>query len=135
MSVYDDFVRAVMNFPLSGPVTQLISPRTSWFSTVVNYRGTPEVERRVVEEVAGYGSQLGTLTDALVRLVGERPGAEFDRLRKLAADIEAVKETHGRRLVDRAKEALDELREKDEDGFSRLIAGYGRRAEEYKDAR
>ena len=48
--------------PWSGDVAQRIT--APWFSPslTVNYAGDPEVEDRVVTEVASYGKQLGWLT-------------------------------------------------------------------------
>jgi hypothetical protein len=60
-------------WPLGGDVTQWI--RTSWikslsdqtgFININNVRaGDPEAERRIIEDVASYGRQLGRIMEAL----------------------------------------------------------------------
>ena len=62
-------------FPLSGNVTQAINPWTWWFKFTGNQVGfinvyemqssDSEQERKIVEEVASYGKQLGRIVDAL----------------------------------------------------------------------
>ena len=66
------------NWPLGGDVTQWI--RTSWikslsdqtgFININNVRaGDPEVERRIIEDVASYGRQLGRIMEALDVVIG-----------------------------------------------------------------
>jgi hypothetical protein len=65
-------------WPLGGDVTQWI--RTSWikslsdqtgFININNVRaGDPELERRIIEDVASYGRQLGRMMEALDVVVG-----------------------------------------------------------------
>jgi hypothetical protein len=65
-------------WPLGGDVTQWI--RTSWikslsdqtgFININNVRaGDPEVERRIIEDVASYGRQLGRIMEALDVVIG-----------------------------------------------------------------
>ena len=38
---------------------QVVAPNTTWFPTVINYQGDPVIERRITEEVASFGKQLG----------------------------------------------------------------------------
>jgi hypothetical protein len=65
-------------WPLGGDVAQWI--RTSWikslsdqtgFININNVRaGDPEVERRIIEDVASYGRQLGRIMEALDVVIG-----------------------------------------------------------------
>jgi len=59
--------------PLSGNVAQRIT--APWFSPslTVNYAGDPQVEDRVVTEVASYGKQLGWLTEIAIALANGQP--------------------------------------------------------------
>jgi hypothetical protein len=91
-------------FPLSGDVLQRIV--TSWFRDgqfgLVNIQGVsrnPEMEERIVSQVAGYGRQLGRLLEAVDALAKHRPtGLEpeqitaLDALERLAAQVERVKD-------------------------------------------
>ncbi len=51
----------------------------SLFQVIRNMKGNPAVESRIVKEVAGYGSQLGTLTD-YVGVVAKREGLSLNNL-------------------------------------------------------
>ncbi len=53
----------------------------NWFSPRidVSYAGTPAIERDVVENVASFGDQLGTLIDAVIELAGRRQRQEAER--------------------------------------------------------
>ncbi len=74
-----------LRFPAADNFVQSIAPVTSWFSPTieVNYKGDPTIERDVVTSVAGYGSQLGTLIDAVVESAGDESGPAMKRLRAL----------------------------------------------------
>lgn len=63
---------ANFRFPWSGDVSEWINPVTTWFSgnqnslLQVNYASSaPQVEEKIVRDVAGYGRQLGKISDAL----------------------------------------------------------------------
>ncbi len=68
------------NFP-SGDVDL-----ANWFSPRidVSYAGSPAIERDVVENVASFGDQLGTLIDAVVELAGDAKGKKLNDLREPA---------------------------------------------------
>jgi hypothetical protein len=58
---------ALFKLPLSGDVTQWISPITSWFSgnTIsinLGEAGSPETEAEILRRVGSYGRQLGRIT-------------------------------------------------------------------------
>lgn len=71
------------NWPLSGAVSQVISPMQWWIRTlsqqtgfinINNVRSTdPEMERRIIEDVASYGRQLGRIMEALDVVVRHAP--------------------------------------------------------------
>lgn len=65
-----------LQFPWSGDVSQWINPMTSWFTgntsslVNVNYASSnPKVEEKIIRDVAGYGRQLGRITEVLEILV------------------------------------------------------------------
>ena len=62
----------VFRFRLSGDVDQRIT--APWFSPslTLKYAGDPKIEDQVVTEVAGYGKQLGWLTEIAIALAKNR---------------------------------------------------------------
>ncbi|MEM5473757.1 hypothetical protein WNZ14_18650 [Hoeflea sp. AS60] len=70
---------SAFKLPLSGNVSQLISPWTSLFSAFGSQVGlininlgqstAPEVEQEILEDVGSYGRQLGRIGDALTVLM------------------------------------------------------------------
>jgi hypothetical protein len=83
----------LLRLPTIGSYVQPIAPVTSWFSPTieVNYKGDPTIERDVVTSVAGYGSQLGTLIDAVAESAGGKSGPAMQRLFALKSAIDSVK--------------------------------------------
>ena len=83
-------------FNLFAPNNLAQSILPGWFSNVsVNYAGNADIERKVVEEIASYGKQIGILTDAVLVLAHDPPPPNedpIDRLRKIAAAVRALKE-------------------------------------------
>lgn len=85
--------------------TNLSQPINPWnislFQVVRETRGHAQTEVDILTEVAGYGSQLGTVIDALLtllpkdeaarRALGEEGLCAVMRLEQLARDIEEVK--------------------------------------------
>jgi hypothetical protein len=109
--------------PLSGDVAQRIT--APWFSPslTVNYAGDPEVEDRVVTEVASYGKQLGWLTEIAIALAKGQamPKETLDRLEKATADIDAIKKQVRASAVDAANIALDRLEREDAAQYNELL--------------
>lgn len=73
----------------------------SLFQVIRNMKGNPAVESRIVKEVAGYGSQLGTLTD-YVGVLAKREGltlknldaadaAKYVRFHDMVSKVERIK--------------------------------------------
>jgi hypothetical protein len=94
---------AMFKLPLSGNVTQAISPMTWWlspsggqyglFNIEIGESGKPEIESEILKDVAGYGKQLGILLDAMVVLARRVDVAqlEFDERKALLALAELSK--------------------------------------------
>ncbi|MEM8824461.1 MAG: hypothetical protein AAGF30_12685 [Pseudomonadota bacterium] len=91
-------------WPLSGNVSQDIAPH---FNPEIE--GIPEVEYKVVTEVASYGKQLGKLTDAVLALAEkvDPKGKEVAVLRKIAKDVEQAKREAAAEVEMRAAKAAE----------------------------
>jgi hypothetical protein len=116
--------------PLSGDVNQAINPWHWWFGSLsqqtgfININavesGDPQLERRIIEDVASYGRQLGWIIEALEVLIGRVDGAglgplergALDQIGDLARRIEALKGGPRPASVLRAdlERAIDEVR-------------------------
>ena len=116
----------LFRLPSLGNFVQPIAPVTSWFSPniEVNYKGDPAIERDVVTSVAGYGSQLGTLIDAVVESAGDENGPAMQRLRALKGQIDAIKDKHGDDDASRARSALAALAESDPQTLRQVVAEF-----------
>ncbi|MGH3830867.1 MAG: hypothetical protein ACRDRS_10540 [Pseudonocardiaceae bacterium] len=95
--------------PLSGDVTQDISPSFGLVNINNTSSGDPELEKRIITQVAGYGRQLGKLLEAVDVLVQQQSHQGLDeadihaleQLHKLAEQIAEVKEKATLGQVDR----------------------------------
>ena len=114
----------VFRSPLSGNVNQRIT--APWFSPslTVNYAGDPEVEDRVVTEVASYGKQLGWLMQITIALAKQQalPEDTLRRLEQAYEKIEAIKKSVHRSALDEAKMALDRLEREEPDVYKKLLS-------------
>jgi len=122
-----EFWQQFLNHPVSGEVDQEILP--SWFSTniTVTGLGEPELEQKIVTQVATYGKQLGELTEVVLALAeaSHLTGNEaLQELRSIAEQIEQTKQAHRMSVQQRAERALQDLAESDPEGLSRLIASF-----------
>jgi hypothetical protein len=104
---------SVFKLPLSGDVTQWVSPITSWWSgnnisINLGEAGSPETEAEILRRVGTYGRQLGQITDAMVVLLrhlpdrASLPAEERDALsafEKMANQIADIKESHSRQAM------------------------------------
>ena len=100
---------------------QVVAPNTTWFPTVVNYQGDPVIERRITEEIASFGKQLGIVSDASLEIADakqQRP--QLARLRKIVRDIEELKKRQHRSLMDETTRSFEALVEQDPDQARRL---------------
>ncbi|BFM14692.1 hypothetical protein R50073_08750 [Maricurvus nonylphenolicus] len=113
-------------WPLSGNVTQDISPITSWFSPQleVNFAGNRQLEGSVVADVASYGKQLGIVSEALLEVAHGEKGSAVEKLEALVKQIEAVKQQHKHALGSQVKAGLEELKQKDPDLLKQLLREY-----------
>ncbi|WP_181707597.1 hypothetical protein [Chthonobacter rhizosphaerae] len=120
-----------IKFPGADSNQQVIAPVTNWLSpTVVTYAGDREIEERIVSEVASFGKQLGILTEALLELADDRPGAGLERLRQVANRVETVKARYHRALEDKAEEAFMALLRADPAAAERLVAALEQRVDD-----
>ena len=111
--------------PLSGDVTQAIRAalvehlgQMGLINLSIGSSADPEVERRIVAEVASYGRQLGWVLealDALVRAQRDEPSRDgdeeaLDRVGELRAQVRAVKRRTAAERVVRLVADIRELR-------------------------
>jgi hypothetical protein len=103
---------AMFKLPLSGDVVQSISPQIWWmgnqFGLVnisVGQSSAPEIESDVLTKVAGYGQQLGIISDAVAVLIAKtlataplnpEEKAAIDALEALINGVAEVKKKHKR---------------------------------------
>ncbi len=113
----------MLRLPLGGDVWQKIF--TTWFSPsfTLNYNGDPDIERRVVTEVAGYGRQLGWLTDIVLALAAGQapPPATLAKIRQAADQIERIKRESQGSARTQAEAALDKLALSAPEEFRKLV--------------
>jgi len=121
-------------FNLFAPNNLAQSILPGWFSNVsVNYAGNADIERKVVEEIASYGKQIGILTDAVLVLAHDPPPPNedpIDRLRKIAAAVRALKEKNKRSLAEEASDAMARLEKSDPREAQRSAREYARKTSE-----
>jgi hypothetical protein len=105
----------LFKLPLSGDVTQTINPLTSFFSPYGSQLGlvninlgrssAPQVEEEALMDVGSYGKQLGRIGDALAvllahfeprRALTDDERRAIDEVKKMLAEIDAVKKRHER---------------------------------------
>lgn len=112
--------------PLSGNVTQDISPDISWLSPQVefNFAGDRRIEAEVVADVASYGKQLGILSEAMLEIADGDKGEAVERLRKLTNQINEVKLQHEEILEQKVKSELDQMKLQDPEALKRLLSEY-----------
>jgi hypothetical protein len=109
---------------LSGDVSQLfriLSPTIS-----VAGRGEPELEARIVADVATYGAQLAPITELVLALAAkqEPPADALAKLQAICAEVQAKKDEFRRSVGDRARRALDDLAEHDPGALAPLLDEY-----------
>ncbi len=115
------FPFSIFRTPLSGDVIQNISPEIG----TTEIAGHPQIERRVVREVASYGRQLGVILDVLEVLTAEADADDprIARLRSMTAEVKELKAKEKESLKTRAQEALASLRKADPEGYQSLLGG------------
>jgi len=80
-------------FPLSGDVSQVMTWWTKSLSQQTGFininnvdAGDPDVETRIISEVASYGRQLGWIAEALVAVLHRQEGASLSAADRAAID-------------------------------------------------
>jgi hypothetical protein len=116
---------------------QVIAPFTPWFSNVtLNAKGNPEIESRIVTEVASYGRQLGIITEAVLAIAdGQKSKKDKDRvqrLRDLVEQIDAVKAANVDAIADEIERQTKKLAEMDPDRAAALLATFAAEVERAK---
>lgn len=113
--------------PLSGDVTQAIDTslvrgigdQLGFVNINTTGSGDPALERRIVEEVASYGRQLGRLLDAVDVLIRRDTRGKLapddqralDELETMRAEIDVTKQRSAADQVDRLVSQIRALRE------------------------
>ncbi len=124
--------------PLSGDVSQ---PWSWWLNQslrqlgLINIEQTvssdPELERRIVTEVAGYGKQLGRMMDALSAVLQHAEGTRFSDEEKrairdfksMADEVAAEKRRYGASTEEMLEKVIADVeKNKDSTGSRALIA-------------
>lgn len=129
-------------FPLSGDVTQAFRLWTSLWSQWMGQFGfininlakssDPALERRIIENVAGYGRQLGRVIEVLNALLVNSSTAGWSADQKkalgdffeMAEDIAAVKGDYlapTKANIDRLLKGIRQLKQKDEKGYDEVV--------------
>jgi hypothetical protein len=128
-------------FPFSGDVTQAINPWTWWLRMMsqigfININMTessdPGMERQIVENVAGYGKQLGRVMEVLDALLAHTATSGWSAEQKktlgdfleLAKEIAAVKGDYiapTTTNIDRFLDGIRHLRETDEKQYGEVL--------------
>jgi hypothetical protein len=128
-------------FPFSGDVTQAINPWTWWLRMMsqigfININMTessdPGMERQIVENVAGYGKQLGRVMEVLDALLAHTATSGWSAEQKktlgdfleLAKEIAAVKGDYiapTTANIDRFLDGIRHLRETDEKQYGEVL--------------
>ena len=114
------------HLPLSGDVAQRIEPDTNWFfGAIPPAAGNARIEQRAFEH-ASYGRHLGLLSEVVLGLAAENelrdPEARksLERLRKLAAEIESLKDAFYSDLAQTLASQVNELRRKRPEEYARM---------------
>ncbi len=94
---------------------QVVAPNTTWFPTVINYQGDPVIERRITEEVASFGKQLGIISEALPEIVDHSGQKQIDRLRRIVSDINELKARQHVSLTEATRDSFEALARDDPD--------------------
>jgi hypothetical protein len=130
-----------LQFPFSGDVTQAINPWTWWLRLMsqigfININLTkssdPEMERRITENVAGYGKQLGRVIEVLDALIAHTATAGWTADEKkalgdfleLAQEIAALKGDYmapTKANIDRFLDGIRHLKQTDEQQYGEVL--------------
>ncbi len=132
---------SLFQFPFSGDVTQAINPWTWWLRMMgqigfININlaqsSDPGMEQQIVENVAGYGKQLGRIMEVLEALLAHTTTAEWSAVQRkalgdfleLAQEIAAVKgDTIAPTAanINRFLDGIRQLKETDEKRYGEVV--------------
>ncbi|SPH17117.1 hypothetical protein DEA8626_00632 [Defluviimonas aquaemixtae] len=118
--MYPSLFPYIFRAPFSGDVTQEITPR--FLSPDI--KGSPEIEARILREVASYGKQLGKVLEALQAL-SEKTKVPLPEIDALVAGVERVKAEMKVTLRDEAEAALTRLKAVDEAAWEEVVGRKG----------
>lgn len=110
-----------------GNLNQPILPGWSFGNVTVGYAGDPDIEKRVVEDVASFGKQIGIITDVVLELASGKPAAKNEplaQLREIEAKVKAIKEQQKRSLSEKASDAMAKLAQSDGAAAERIARQY-----------
>ena len=124
--LYYCFWAPQFHFPFSGAVNQDIAPTTDWFfGGIPDETGDARLEQDIFKKVASYGTQLGVLTDTVLRLA---EGAAPDKtpralaeLRDLQGKVETLKSGRREEQLARIAALLEKLAQKEPDALQALL--------------
>ena len=112
----------VLHFPWSGEVVQDIRPQTDWFfGQIAAGTGDGQIEKRIFEEVASYGKQLGVITDVLLEQTRGTESESVAQLRQIVEKVNHIKSTEREHRRQRVRDALLSLKEADGAGVKELV--------------
>jgi len=96
-----------IKFPFSGSVAQDYRPTTDrLFGSIQDHAGDGAIEKKVFEDVASYGRQLGLITEVLVDLAKQLPPTTSDnresltRLMDIQTKVDALKTNSYRESIE-----------------------------------
>jgi hypothetical protein len=137
--VWEAWARSVaqVHAPLSGAVNQAIQAsllghlgQLGLINVSTTRAGDPDLERRIVEEIASYGRQLGWViegVDALIRAERREPPREDDpraleQVQKLRRDVDELKARAATARLEGLVNEIHELRREPETNAASIAA-------------
>jgi hypothetical protein len=136
-TVWETWWRALgLRAPLSGDVAQAIETslvrslgeQFGLINISTTRAGDPELERRITQEVASYGRQLGTVLDAVDALIRHQRGETLppdderalDVLQELRAQVEELKAHNATESAERVIDEVERLARRPQENAATL---------------
>ncbi|MCB2263012.1 MAG: hypothetical protein LGR52_08755 [Candidatus Thiosymbion ectosymbiont of Robbea hypermnestra] len=95
--------------------------RTHLFSPQFHFAGDQQIEEEIVANIASYGRQLGILSEVVLALAEGKKSDKLGQLKDTVGKIEGVKEKHSGDLEREIETRLEQLKDKDQGAFEKLI--------------
>lgn len=117
------------HLPLSGAVTQDISPET-FFGSIATEAGNGRIEKEIFQQVASYGRQLGLISEVLLSREGSgiidqtKAQESLTRLKEIYEKTEKLKSENKEKIVDTAIKLLEELKSTDSDALRDVLCRF-----------